>query len=309
MTVLHDDEIPIDLDLVRNLVDAEFPQYADLPLRRLDASGSTNALFRLGDELLVRLPRQPGNGAAIEQELRWTREFGPLLPVKVPQVLAVGRPGHGYRERWSIVGWLPGEHPRACGPDEPADPRRAQLAVDLAAVIVALRAAPVPDDATHDPALRGYRGGALAGLDKSVRRNVEKCRSIAGFDLDLDRTLAVWEDALTLPGAHVAGPDRWYHGDMVAENLLITDGRLSAVIDFAVSVGDPTIDLHGAWEIFDRSARDVFRQRLGVSDAEWLRGRAWALGLSLGTFTYYWHTMPGRRESRLTTARNVLADA
>lgn len=309
MAVLHDDEIPIDLDLVRNLVDTEFPQYADLRLRRLGASGSTNALFRLGEELLVRLPRQPGNGAAIEQEQRWTREFGPRLPVRVPQILAIGRPGHGYSERWSIVGWLPGEHPMACGPDEPPNQQRAQLAVDLAEVIIALRSTPISDEAAHDPALRGYRGDALAGIDDSVRRNIEQCRSIAGFDLDLDRALAVWEDALKLPGAYEVCPDCWYHGDLVAENLLVTAGRLSAVIDFAVAVGDPTIDLHGAWEIFDQPAREVFRDRLGVGDAEWLRGRAWALGLALGTFTYYWHTMPDRRESRLVMVRNILADA
>jgi aminoglycoside phosphotransferase (APT) family kinase protein len=309
VTVLHHNEIPVGIDLVRKLVDTEFPQYADLPLRPLAASGSTNVLFRLGDDLLVRLPRQPGNGAAIEREQRWAGEFGPRLPVKVPQILAIGRPGHGYGERWSIVGWLPGEHPPACGPDEPPSRQRAQLAVDLAEVIIALRGASIPDAAAHDPALRGYRGEALAGKDHSVRRNIEQCRSIAGFDFDLDHVLAVWEDALTLPGAYEAGPDCWYHGDLVAENLLVTAGRLSAVIDFGVAVGDPTVDLHGAWEIFDRPAREVFRERLGATDAEWLRGRAWALGIALGTFTYYWHTMPGRRADRLMMARNVLADA
>ncbi|MFG1812805.1 aminoglycoside phosphotransferase family protein [Kribbella sp. NPDC049174] len=309
MTVLHDDEIPIDLGLVRKLVDTEFPQYAELPLRRLGASGSTNALFRLGDHLLVRVPRQPGNGAVIEKEQRWAGEFGPRLPVRVPQIVAIGRPGHGYSERWSIVGWLPGEHPTVCGPAESPSLQRAQLAVDLAEVIIALRSAPMPDAAAQDPALRGYRGDALAGIDDWTRSSIERCRSIAGFDLDLDLALAVWEDALELPGAYEAGPDCWYHGDLVAENLLVTDGRLSAVIDFAVGIGDPTIDLHGAWELFDQPAREVFRERLGAGDAEWLRGRAWALGLALGTFTYYWHTMPGRREDRLMMARNILADA
>ena len=307
--VLHDDEIPIDLGLVRKLVDTEFPQYAGLPLRRLGASGSTNALFRLGDDLLVRLPRQPGNGAVIEKEQRWAAEFGPLLPVDVPQILAIGQPARGYGEQWSIVGWLAGEHPAACGPDEPPSRQRAQLAVDLADVIIALRGAPMSDAAAHDPTLRGYRGGALAGIDDWTRTSIEQCRSIAGFDLDLDLALAVWEDALELPGAYEPGPDGWYHGDLVAENLLVTDGRLSAVIDFGVGIGDPTIDLHGAWEIFDQPAREVFRERLGAGEAEWLRGRAWALGLALGTFTYYWHTMPGRRADRLMMARNILADA
>lgn len=309
MTHLHDDEIPIDHDLVRTLVDTQFPQYADLPLRRHSSTGSTNALFRLGDHLLVRLPRQPGNGAAIDQERRWAGVFGPRLPVSVPEILAIGSPGPGYGEQWSIVGWIPGDHPPACSPDEAPSPQRARLAVDLSQVIIDLRAVPMPTAARQDPLLRGYRGGALSGIDDAVRSNIEQCRSIPGFDLDLDLALRVWDEALQLPGAYEVGADAWYHGDLVAENLLFTDGRLSAVIDFSVSVGDPTIDLHGAWEILDRPAREIFRERLGVGDAEWLRGRAWALGIALGTFTYYWDTLPGRRHDRLMMARQVLADA
>lgn len=309
MTVLHDDEIPIDLELVRRLLDSQFPQYASLPLTRLAASGSTNALFRLGDDLLVRLPRQPGSGASIPREQRWGVEIGPRLPVAVPQILAIGEPDHGYGEHWSIVGWLDGEHPAACNPDDPPTAERSRLAVDLADVIIALRSTPIPEQQAQDASLRSYRGKALAGIDESVRSNLELCRGIDGFDLDLDLARQVWDDALELPAAYETGPDRWYHGDLVAENLLITDGRLSAVIDFGVSVGDPTIDLHGGWEILDRPAREVFRQRLGCDDAEWLRGRAWALGIALMTFTYYWDTMPGRRRDRLAMARNVLADA
>jgi aminoglycoside phosphotransferase (APT) family kinase protein len=132
---------------------------------------------------------------------------------------------------------------------------------------------------------------------------------IDGFDLDLDHALAVWEDGLRLPGADRTAADQWYHGDLVAENLLISAGRLSAVIDFGVSVGDPTIDLHGAWEILDLPAREIFRNRMQADEDTWLRGRAWALGIALGTFSYYWHTLPARRADRMAMARNVLADA
>lgn len=307
--MLHDDELPIDLDLVRKLVDSQFPQYAGLPLRRLDASGSTNALFRLGEDMLVRLPRQPGNGATIERERRWAAHFAPRLPVRVPSVLAVGAPAHGFSEPWSIVGWLAGDHPPAYDPSEPPNPDRVRLAADLAAFIVALRAVPGVEEAAHDPTMRWYRGGSLAEFDETVRRYIEQCRSIPELDLDLDHARAVWTDALELPGADAAGPDGWFHGDLVAENLLVTDGRLSAVLDFGVSVGDPTVDLHGAWELFDPPAREVFRNRVGADDATWLRGRAWALGIALGTLPYYWHTMPRRRADRLKMARNVLADA
>ena len=307
---LHDNEVPVDSDLVRRLIDSQFPQYAAMPLSRLEASGSTNVLFRLGDNLLVRLPRQPGGSAGIDKEQRWLPKIGRHLPVAVPEIVALGEPGCGFGERWSIVRWLEGELPKACAPDDPPTPERSTLAADLADVIIALRAVEVSEAAASDPALRWYRGRSLAEFDEGTRRNIQKCRSIEGFDLDLDAARALWTEALDLPGAHGAAPDRWYHSDLVAENLLLTDGRLTAVLDFGgLAVGDPTIDLHGAWEVLDMPAREVFRARLGVDDAEWLRGRAWALAIAFAVFAYYWRAMPKRRRDRLTMARSVLADA
>lgn len=310
MERLHDDEIEIGSDLVRKLVDGQFAGYQALPLTRLGASGSTNLLFRLGDDLLVRLPRQPGGSVAIDKEQRWLPEIGRHLPVAVPEVVEVGEPAFGFGERWSVVRWLEGELPVACSPDDPPTAARLRLGADLADVIAALRAANIPDDARVDSALRGYRGRALVEFDSQTRKNIDKCRSIEGLDLDLDAALGVWNRALEAPGAHQQISDRWYHGDLVAENLLLTNGRLSGVLDFGgLAVGDPTIDLHGAWEVLDAPARKAFRSRLEVDDAEWQRGRAWALAIALGCFTYYWDTMAGRRRDRLVMARSVLADA
>jgi len=307
---LHENEIPIEVRLVRKLVDDQFPDYAGLPLHRLGASGSTNVLFRLGDELLVRLPRQPGGSVAIGKERRWSGEIGRQLPVAVPEIVAIGEPAFGFGERWSIVGWLDGDLPQACNPEDPPAPERSALAADLADVMLALRAIDVPEAAATDPDLRSYRGRSLVEFDKWTRRNIQQCQSLEGFNLDLAAALDVWTAALDLPGAAEIGADRWYHGDLVAENLLLTDGRLSGVLDFGgLSVGDPTIDLHGAWELFDAPAREVFRARLDVDDAQWLRGRAWALAIAFGTFSYYWTRMPGRMRDRLAMARSVLADA
>lgn len=306
---LHDDEIPIDLHLVRTLIDTQFPHFAQLELRRLDETGSTNALFRLGEDLLVRLPLQPGGGEDLETEQRWSDIFRSRMPVAIPRTVAIGRPANGYPEQWSILGWLPGERPPVYQPGQPPGPERSRLAAELAEVILAIRSTPLTDEDRRNPQLRGYRGRSLAEFDHSVRSYLADCRANPEIDLDLDLASRVWQESLQLPGAGQPGEDQWYHGDLVAENLLISRGRLSAVIDFNVSVGDPTIDLHGAWELFDEPARAVFRERLGVDDAAWLRGRAWALGIALGTLSYYWHTLPSRRSDRLAMARNVLADA
>nr|WP_238338365.1 aminoglycoside phosphotransferase family protein [Pedococcus badiiscoriae] len=276
----------------------------------MSASGSSNALFRLGDELLVRLPRQPGGAATIDKEAHWLPRMGPLLPVSVPEVLAVGKPDLGYPERWSVVRWLDGEVPTGADPASRTGPTRTGLARDLAAVVTALRDIPVPHSALGDPQLRWYRGAPLESMADSTRRVLGECRGIPDLDLDLEAALRVWEHAMALPTEGGGSQPRWFHGDLVAENLLVRGERLAAVLDFGgLAVGDPTVDLIVAWDVLDPAARDVFRRAVGVDDTSWLRGRAWALSLALGTFPYYWNTMPDRCASRLAVARSVLADA
>lgn len=298
------------MSLVRSLIDRAFPEYSSVPLSPLHASGSSNALFRLGSDLLVRLPRQPGGSATINKEARWLPHLRPLLPVSIPEVVAVGEPDLGYPERWSVVHWLDGDVPTAVDPESNATATRLHLARDLATVVKALRDMPVPHSALVDPELRWYRGAPLRTLDDPTRRNIAACRAIPGLHLDLDLALHVWDEAMALPEHEQASAPRWYHGDLLAENLLVRGDRLAAVLDFGgLAVGDPTVDLVVSWELLDASSREAFRRAVGVDDMAWLRGRAWALALALMTFPYYWRTMPGRCADRLAMGRSVLADA
>ncbi len=305
---LHSDEIPINAELVRALVRRAMPDHAEAPVRRLPSSGSTNALFRLGDDLLVRLPRQPGGSATIAKEGTWLPLLGPQLPVSVPDIVAMFEPDDDYPERWSVVRWIEGEHPQVVSPDTPVDPGRQNLARDLVAVLRSLEQAEVPKEAVSSPDLHWYRGDPLARMDETTRRNIERCRCLRDFGFDLDAAERIWDEAMKLPGAVERATPRWYHGDLAAENLLLRHGALAAVLDFGgLSVGDPTVDLVVAWEILDAPSRELFRRQLGVDDATWLRGRAWALSITLMIW-YYWTTMPGRRASRMAVGRNVLAD-
>ena len=208
-----------------------------------------------------------------------------------------------------MVRWIEGAHPEVVDPDTAVDPRREDLAKGLASVLRALSQAEVPTGAVVDPHLQAYRGEPLATMDQATRENIERCRSLEDFEFDLDAAQQVWADAMKLPGAADPTKPRWYHGDLAAENLLVRDGALAAVLDFGgLSVGDPTVDLAVAWEVLDPPARDLFRRRVGVDDATWLRGRAWALSITLMIW-YYWTSMPERRASRMAVGRNVLADA
>ncbi len=285
------------------------PAHADAPIRRLASTGSTNALFRLGEELLVRLPRQPGGSASITKEATWLPVLGPLLPVPVPEVVAVLEPDDAFPERWSVVRWIEGAHPAVVDPDTPVDSRREILARDLATVLDALKQAEVPVGAVDIPQLQSYRGAPLSKVDETTRENIERCRTLADFELDLDAVEHIWAEAMTLSGAAERATPRWHHGDLAAENLLARDGALSAVLDFgSVAVGDPTVDLMVAWEVLDPPARELFRRQVGVDDATWLRGRAWALSITLMIW-YYWTTMPRRRARSMAVGRNILVDA
>ena len=299
---LHDDELEIDERLARRLVDRDLPGFAAHPLRRLTASGSSNALFQLGDDLLVRLPRQPGGAETIDKEARWLPLLARDLPVSVPEILAVGDPGFGYPERWSVVRWIDGQHPATPVADA------SHLAVDLANLVAALSALKVPTGAHEDATLRWYRCGPLAAIDRAVRGYAQDCRTLSDLDLDIDACIDVWDDAVALPDSNGAA-SRWLHGDLLAENLLARDGRLGAVIDFGgLAIGDPTVDLVVAWEVLDRHGRQVFRSALGVDELTWQRGKAWAMAIALMTFPYYWRTMPERCRARLAMARAVLDD-
>ena len=306
MPRLHADELPIDVALVRGLVDRSFPEYADDELWPLGDSGSSNALFRLGQGRVVRLPQQPGGGEGIAKEASWLPYVGSRVSVQVPAVVAVGESDRGYPERWAIASWLYGSRPSR-GPSASARSRSSVLAHDLARFLRELRAMEVPRGAREDAALSSYRGLPLWHLDTEFREAAAACRNL-GLDLDVAAALRVWDRATECSRATHAG-DTWLHGDLLAENLLVDrSGGLSAVLDFGgLSLGDPTVDLVVAWEVLDKDARQVFRRAVGVDESTWTVSRGWALLIALITFPYYGTSMPQRCCDRLTMATAALS--
>jgi aminoglycoside phosphotransferase (APT) family kinase protein len=279
---MHADEVPIDAALVRRLIAAQFPQWADLPITPVPSAGTDNAIYRLGDGLAVRLPRIHSATAQIDKEAAWLPVLAPHLPLDVPVPLAVGVPGEGYPWRWSICRWLDGVNATL---DQLADPVAA--AITLAEFITALQAIDA-GDGPPPGAHNFHRGVPLIRRDASTRA------AIASLDglIDTAAALAAWESALRAPAWD--RPPVWIHGDLQAGNLLARQGRLSAVIDFGgLGVGDPACDLMVAWNLFPPDAREAFRAALAVDDAAWTRGRGWALSFGVIALPYYQHTNPG----------------
>jgi len=259
-------EVPIDVSLVCRLLGSQFPQWSGLAIRPVESAGWDNAIYRLGDDLAVRLPRRRIGADQTEKEHEWLPVLGPRLPVAVPVPVGKGVPGEGYPWHWTVLPWLQGEV-AALAPV--AD--MSQTAKTLAGFVSALRAI--------DPAggpVSNFRGGALADRDPVSQESVEALRD----SLDVRPVMKVWEAAVAEPAW--TGPPVWMHGDLHPANLLVSSGALAGVVDFGLlGVGDPACDLMVAWTFLPADARQVFRDELAVDDPTWARGRGWALHLGL----------------------------
>lgn len=273
---MHADEVDIDESLVRRLLGTHFPRWADLPVARVDSAGTSNAVYRLGEDMVVRLPRIAGAADDVAKEHRWLPLLAPPLPIAVPVPLGRGGPAAGYPFPWSVYRWLEGETPAVGRIAEPG-----LLAQDLAEFITALHRI---DPADGPPS---YRSEPLAARDTATRDAIDALRGI----VDAGAAGAVWEAALEAPAW--PGPPVWIHADLQPGNLLTARGRLTAVIDFGcLGLGDPAVDLIAAWYVLPADARDAFRAAVDVDEATWTRGRGWALSVALMELRYYRATNP-----------------
>lgn len=268
---MHADQHTIDTGLVRRLVAGQFPRWAGLPLTPLASGGTVNAVYRLGAELTVRLPLTAGGAGDIAKEREALGALGEL-PVAVPAVVAVGEPAEGYPWPWAVHSWLDGS---------PA--LEGRTAHGLAEFVLALRA----NTADGPPA---HRGRPLSEVDTATRRAIDEL-SRTDEPFDPETALAVWAEALGAP--QWTGPPRWVHGDLMPSNLLLRDGRLTGVLDWATAgLGDPAIDLIPAWGLLTASGRESFRDAVAPDDATWARGRGRALAMAVIQLPYYRHTNP-----------------
>jgi len=298
MTVrMHADELEVDATLVRSLLDAQFPQWSRQPLERVSAWGTDNAMFRLGSELLVRLPRRAVCVEGLQKELEWLPRLAPHLPVPVPTPVATGTPGEGYPWDWAVYRWLDGE------PALDADVDYARLATDLAGFVGALQRVEVPAEPVP-----GSRGVPLRERDEPMRSAIARIDAQSSAGVDTAAVTAAWEAALAAPVWD--GPPVWLHGDLMPMNLLIRDGALSGVVDFGTcTTGDPACEALAAWMTLTGETRGIFRDLLALDGATWARGRGWALSCAVIALPYYLGTYPGIVRVARRTIAEVLSDA
>jgi aminoglycoside phosphotransferase (APT) family kinase protein len=318
---MHADEIETDVELVRRLLAGQFPQWAELLIELVDTYGTDHHIYRLGDELCIRLPIIGWAATQAAKEAKWLPKLAPHLPLALPVQVGIGHPAEGYPFDWSICEWLPGvsandlitsnattgsasstgitiattEH----GSAERFDLE--QAAIDLAAFIRALRT--VDTVGAHERP-HGGRGAPLAERDEAVRNAIAQL----GDRIDDAAALLSWEESLNAPVWN--GKETWVHGDLLPGNLLVVDGRLSSVIDWgSFNVGDPACDLQPAWSLFYEESREKFRNVLEVDDASWLRGRGWALSQAVIALPYYRESNPRIVRQVLCSIQHILSES
>ncbi|WP_344756412.1 aminoglycoside phosphotransferase family protein [Gryllotalpicola koreensis] len=285
MAKMHAHQIDVTDDDARRLVATQFPQWAHESVRRVPSYGTTNAMFKLGADKVVRLPFIPGDGVGVPVETAILERIGDELPVAVPRVLATGRPDERYPYTWNVLSWVEGEMPV---PEALVD--AAGLADDLIDVLARLRELPT------EGVRVAQRGGTLAPLADPVHDTMSELDG----EFDTDALHRLWDDALGAP--LWPGDPVWLHADLLPSNLLVDGrGRLAGLIDWAAAgVGDPSCELLAAWNVFPAESRALFRERLearlGLDDATWRRGRGWAISQAVLALPYYRATNAGMVE-------------
>lgn len=301
---LHPDETPIDPQLAKTLVAQQFPQWAGLELGPAGA-GTDNVMYRLGDDLLLRLPRTPFTAKALHKEVTWLPRLAPALPLQVPAPVAVGEPNAGYPHPWAVYSWIPGESADLA---EIAD--QAEFGRSLARFVLALR------QADHAGARRCdgfdfYRSLPFRDRPAWAERVVTDCRALpaAADTLDLDAAAAVLAAADALPAVGSDGPAQlWLHSDLRPANLLVHGGELTAVIDWgALSLGDGTAEHAPVWDL-SAAARAGYRDELRAADDVWLRAAGWSLIIGLSGVLHYHRSWPAFADESRARVRAVLAD-
>jgi aminoglycoside phosphotransferase (APT) family kinase protein len=241
----------------------------------VQSTGTDNAIYRLGSQMGLRLPRIYWAQSQIDKEWDWLRELAPHLPLQVPIPFAKGRPAYGYPYPWLVYPWLEGEDlQHANGVDLHAAAR------DIAAFVVALHGVTI----RGNPPMGG-RAGTLALFDKEVRWAIER---LDGFDVA--RLTSVWNAALQ--AEQWEKDPVWTHGDLLAGNIIVQGGMLAGVIDWSTAgIGDPASDAQLAW-FLPPDERALFLDAMGFDAATRARARGWVLLQTALFIPYYAETIP-----------------
>lgn len=286
---IHDDEPDTSESVVRALLRAELPHWAESQVEYLATSGTDNAMWRVrtneGPDVVVRLPRRPAAAANVLGEVSVLQqvqaaEIGRL--VRTPRVRHVGQPHERFAHHWSVLEWIDGTDAWMA---RTALGRRNSnaLAAELATAVAAIGGADISGVIERVP---GSRGGPLGPLLERLDSwlTIPAWNATGLVDVDAVRRLAA--EAHEIVDEPVA--KGFVHGDLLPGNLLVDRGHLTSIIDWGCAGrGDPAQDLAPAWAVLTNVERPAFKEAVGFSEAAWIRGRTFELEHAVGGVLYY----------------------
>ena len=299
---MHEGQVTVTAGALAAAVAVQFPHLRAAEVTTVPSAGTVIVPFRVGPTLLARVPLVPVTGPAaaarVQAEGRYARVLSERVPIEVPRLVGVGGPFDGYGGVWSLWTWLNGRSLDQVIHDDLAACDVDALAVDLARVLRAQRSLPTGGGAWSGTG----RGGRPLVDTEWVRTSIRRSSHL----LDSVAATRVWDNALAAPAYR--RPPVSINGDAMPGNFLLTDGRLSGMIDVAEPVvGDPASDLQPAWVLFEEPQRSAFRDAMGLDQSAWQRSRGWAFEMAIGGLHYYEHTNPTFFSMARRTLRRLIA--
>ena len=298
MTKMHENELEINECLVQSLLKNQCPHWANLPLKPIISSGTDNALFRLGTQYVVRLPRIEWTIGSIDKsinkEYEWVPKIARLMTIPISEPVFKGSPNESYPWLWTVTKWNEGENPHFENENE-----HELLVKDLADFLNNLHGIKLANG------IYSRRGVHLKEVDAETRKAIGELEG----EIDIQSVTYLWNQLSSLPlWRH---EPVWVHGDFLPGNILVKNDRLSAVIDFSdVGIGDPACDLVIAWSLLNSHSRNIFREHLeNIDNDTWQRGRGWALSIALIMLPYYKNTNPVLATLARQMIKNVQCDS
>ncbi|GHU24323.1 phosphotransferase [Spirochaetia bacterium] len=292
MNFLHDGQMEINVELVKSLIQSQFPEYENLPIVEFDSTGTVNSIFKLGNDLYVRLPIVETYADSLLKEYKILPYFSKQLSIEIPEPIKLGEPDTLYPFNWAIYKWIDGE---------PYDNNKivnSQIIVsELVNFIKELHAIDLLDDAPK------------AGRKPLLELNTMTIETLndSKEEIEYTKVIKTWEKLVNTPVWDKKPV--WIHADLLKSNILVKNNRVAAVIDFGgAGIGDPAFDIIPAWAIFDSKNRYIFRKLLNVNDTVWHRACAYALHQAALIIPYYRKSNPRFVKQAMETINEIIID-
>ena len=259
--------LDITADLARKLIAEQFSEYASEPITSVEKQGHDNRTYRLGNDRLIRMPTEESYALKVPKEQALLPKLAPHFTISIPVPIKMGAASEDYPYPFSIYKWLPGTSINLLVLDNDC---LEKLAFDLVKFLKELQSIDNVDGLAPGQH-NWWRGDHVSVYDKGTREQISALSTI----INESKALDLWERACKTKWAK---PPVWVHGDFAIGNMLVKDGKLSAIIDFGgMALGDPACDLMIAWTFLKNNARHIFIRNMALDEDTWLRAKAWAL--------------------------------